>query len=126
VLRGGLASPGAAGGPRTRCNPAGPAGLYLRPSPPPLMHPDQRTPDTHRYRAPDSKPPRPERAPEQDQTLPPDAEVSSQNVLTPEPEEPRLGEAGASYTGRQLDDRLKTNPRVDDADAVTPDEGDEA
>jgi hypothetical protein len=82
------------------------------------MHPDQKTPDSHRYRSPDSKPPSREHAPEQAQELPPEAEVTSENVQTPAPEEPRLGEAGSAYTGRQLDDRLKANPREDDAGRV--------
>ena len=83
------------------------------------MHPDQSTPGSHRYHGPDSKP----RAPEQAQNLPEDAETSSQNVRTPEPEEKRLGEAGNEYVGRQMDDRLKANPRVDDADDVQADDG---
>ena len=89
------------------------------------MHPDQKTPEGHRYRSPDSNPPR-ERAPEQEQALPPDAEVTHENVQTPEPEGERHGEAGHAYTGRQMDDRLKSSPRVDDADEVMGDDEDEA
>jgi hypothetical protein len=86
------------------------------------MHPDQKTPEGHRYHAPDSAREPAERAPEQAQDLPADAETTRQNVSTPEPEEPRLGEAGHQYVGRQMDDRLKSSPRVDDADDVQADE----
>jgi len=58
--------------------------------------------------------------PAQDQDHP-DAEASSQNVATPEPEGKRLGEAGNQYTGRMMDDALKSTPRVDDARDVTED-----
>ena len=75
------------------------------------MHPDQNTPDSHRYRAPDSKTPR--------TTQENDAiDETGANVRTPEPEEKRLGEAGNEYVGRQMDDALKAHPRVDDADEV--------
>ena len=90
------------------------------------MHPDQKTPDTHRYRAPDSKPPAPERAPDQAQDLPPEAEVTHENVRAPEPEKGRLGEAGHTYTGRHMDDALKANPRSEDARRVRPDDEGEA
>lgn len=61
----------------------------------------------------------PERIPDQDQSLPDDAETASENVSTPEPDGKRLGEAGSQYTGRQLDDDLKTNPRVENAEDVS-------
>jgi hypothetical protein len=65
-----------------------------------------------------------ERRPAQEQTLPPDAETTRVNVQTPEPIGKRLGEAGSQYVGRPMDDRLKANPRVDDArdvqDGSTP------
>lgn len=98
------------------------------------MHPDQFTPDSHRYSAPDSDPDDANAPSEADPQAPPvgrpeqdqaddDAETTSQNVATPEPEGKRLGEAGGAYTGRQMDDRLKSSPRVDDARDVTDDEG---
>ena len=83
------------------------------------MHPDQSTPDGHRYQSPDSAP---ERAPEQDQSLPEGAETTSQTVATPDPEGDRVAEAGNAYVGRTLDDDLKENPRVEDADRALEDE----
>ncbi|MDX1420802.1 MAG: hypothetical protein R3181_12600 [Rubricoccaceae bacterium] len=87
------------------------------------MHPDQKTPDGHRYRSPDSNAPR-ERAPAQEQELPVDAEITHETVSTPEPEGKRLGEAGHVYTGRPMDDRLQDPPRVEDADRVRGDDED--
>ena len=83
------------------------------------MHPDQNTPDTHRYQSSDSAgPPRaPEaREPELDQTggdLERDAAPAANEM---EDGDARVAEAGNAYVGRQLDDRLKSSPRVEDAD----------
>lgn len=91
-----------------------------------MGHPDQQPPDAHRSSTDQSAP-----KPDADQNLQDDlsdpalqddADTGS-GVRTPEPEEPRQGEAGHSYVGRQMDDRMKTNPRIDDADEVTSDEG---
>lgn len=81
------------------------------------MHPDQFTPDSHRYTAPDSEHeaenPRP---PEVSQQAEEDLEATSETVLTPDPDGARLAEAGSEYVGRQMDDRLKAHPRVNDGD----------
>jgi hypothetical protein len=84
------------------------------------MHPDQKTPPGHPTQAPDDLA---ARRPEQAQALPPDAKTTRTNVQAPEPAEKRLGEAGSQYTGRQMDDRLKANPRVDDVRDVQADDG---
>ena len=34
----------------------------------------------------------------------------------------RQGEAGNAYVGREMDERLKANPRIEDADKVEPDD----
>ena len=80
------------------------------------MHPDQRTPDSHRYQASDSQTSA-VAAPSADT---PDAR---QPDLTPNPSVSdematgaRVAEAGGAYVGRQLDDALKSSPRVDDRD----------
>lgn len=63
-----------------------------------------------------------EHAPEQDQHLPADADTTRTTVATPEPDGARVAEAGHGYTGRLMDDALKSAPRergygeVDDAD----------
>ena len=76
------------------------------------MHPDQYTPEGHRTHEPDSLDQAD--APEQDQSLGEGAETPRQNVSTPEPEGGRTeGEQGNAYTGRQMDDALKANPRTE-------------
>lgn len=52
-----------------------------------------------------------DRAPDQTQTLPDDAEVTSETVATHEPDGARVAEAGHGYVGRTMDDRLKSSPR---------------
>jgi hypothetical protein len=94
------------------------------------MHPDQFTPDSHRMQAPDSlsenqAPPLPAQ-PEQDQALGEGTEATRQNVATPEPEGGRQAEAGNAYTGRQMDDRLKTTSRTDDDAAGADGDGTDA
>lgn len=83
------------------------------------MHPDQRTPDTHRYQSSDSQGDTDEapsgEAPEQDQ---PDLETDP-SAAEAMPDGDRIAEAGNAYIGRQLDDDLKTNPRLEDGDAAT-------
>ena len=87
------------------------------------MHPDQHTHESHRYRAPDSdqKPPQ---APEQEQRASNSISIEETvtTVRTPEPEGDRVAEAGNAYTGRQMDDKLKANPRVEDADRAQTDD----
>ncbi|MEL6617166.1 MAG: hypothetical protein AAFQ43_15600 [Bacteroidota bacterium] len=98
------------------------------------MHPDQKTSETHRYRAADSVTapnstlvPDPvatgslaDRRPEQDQTSEaiPALEASTEPGSAPEVDGGRVAEAGHAYVGRTLDDDLKAHPRVD-----TPGEG---
>ena len=53
-------------------------------------------------------------APEQDQRIDAvDAESPSQEVSAHEADGDRIAEAGHGYVGRQMDDRLKTTPRVE-------------
>ncbi len=85
------------------------------------MHPDQSTPDSHRTEEPDSaaagQAP-PAHAPEQNQAsdaIARQGERGSTEVSTHDAEQPRTGEAGNQYVGRQMDDGLKSSPRVDDA-----------
>lgn len=90
------------------------------------MHPDQSTPDTHRYHAADSHA-EPPHQPEQDQ----DSDAVDEVTAT-ESDEPgsapevgegaRVAEAGHAYTGRQMDDELKSSPRVDEPGAGVDDE----
>lgn len=72
------------------------------------MHPDQRTPDNHRYTAPDSKAGK--RHPHRNESK------------NPEPEGKRIAEAGNAYVGRQMDDDLKAHPRVEEPGAGTASE----
>ena len=77
------------------------------------MHPDQSTPDSHRFSSPDSS----EHAPEQDQDAPaiePDRDAAP--AATEVEDGARVAEAGNAYVGRMLDDSLKSSPRVEDAD----------
>lgn len=90
------------------------------------MHPDQTTPDSHRYRAADSNPEK-EHRPEQDQSD--DAVTEAAASDSDEPgsapdvdEGARVAEAGNAYTGRMMDDRLKSSPRVDDPGEGVEDE----
>lgn len=54
-----------------------------------------------------------ERIPDQDQSSDAISDVSQNTVSTPEPDGERVAEAGNAYVGRQMDDRLKANPRVE-------------
>ena len=85
------------------------------------MHPDQKTPDSHRFTSPDTHAvdggANTENVPEQDQDSPAiepdrDAAPAAQEV----PDGARVAEAGNAYVGRMLDDDLKTSPRVEDRD----------
>lgn len=73
------------------------------------MHPDQKTPDSHRFSSPDSR----ERAPEQDQD---DDAIDADPVSGEVEDGARVAEAGNAYVGRMLDDDLKSSPRVEDGD----------
>ena len=87
------------------------------------MHPDQTTPDSHRYQSSDSDGPPEPRAPE---TREPEVDQHDENLDLERDAAPaanemeegdaRVAEAGNAYVGRQLDDRLKSSPRVEDAD----------
>lgn len=49
------------------------------------------------------------------------AEGNSTEVRAEETENKRLGEAGHNYVGRQMDDDLKSSPRIRDEEDVTED-----
>ncbi len=90
-----------------------------------MGHPDQNTPDDHntsnRKDAPAPNLSEETAAALNDERLQKDARTGSE-VRTPDPETKRQGEAGNTYTGRQMNDALKDNPRIDDADRVEEDE----
>lgn len=83
-----------------------------------MGHPDQHTPDTHRSSTQQPPTPGPGQELDADPALEEDADTG-QDVRTPEPNEKRQGEAGHTYVGREMDDRLKENPRIEDEDEVT-------
>ncbi|PAP76263.1 hypothetical protein [Rubrivirga marina] len=80
------------------------------------MHPDQSTPSGHRYSASDSQAsrPQPPEADQDDDAIDPedDAAPAAQEV----DEGARVAEAGNAYVGREMDDSLKSSPRVEDGD----------
>ena len=82
------------------------------------MHPDQRTPDSHRYQASDSQ----SSAEDAPSSTPPDADqpdlVASTSAAAEVEDGARVAEAGNAYIGRQLDDALKSSPRLEDGDAA--------
>ena len=84
------------------------------------MHPDQNTPDSHRFTSPDSAqddPASADRAPDQrqaDDAIEPDRDAAP--VAQEVEDGARVAEAGNAYVGRTLDDRLKSSPRVEDGD----------
>ncbi len=89
-----------------------------------MGHPDQHTPDDHNVKNREDAP-----APNlskdtaidlHDDQLEEAADTGA-DVRAPEPEDKRQGEAGNTYTGRQMSDALKDNPRIDDADRVEKD-----
>lgn len=82
------------------------------------MHPDQTTPDSHRFTSPDSKETGgKDRAPEQDQDSPAiDPDRDAAPAAQQPPDGARVAEAGNAYVGRGLDDRLKSSPRVENGD----------
>lgn len=87
------------------------------------MHPDQSTPPSHRYQSSDSAGPSKSRAPEarEPEVDQHDADADAGNDAAPaatevEDGDARTAEAGNAYVGRQMDDRLKSSPRVEDAD----------
>lgn len=87
-----------------------------------MGHSDQHPPRDHRpstqQRPPDATPEQDLRDDLDDPSLEDDAETGA-DVRTPEPDQPRQGEAGHAYVGRGMDDRLKANPRIEDEDEVT-------
>lgn len=90
-----------------------------------MGHPDQHTPNDHRSST-DQGAPVPNASQDltddlQNEALE-DAADTGPTVRTPEPVETRQGEAGNTYSGRQMSDAKKANPRVDDADRVTKDD----
>jgi hypothetical protein len=89
-----------------------------------MGHPDQHTPDDHNITNRDDAPAenlsKDTAVDLHDDQLEEDADTGSE-VRTPEPETKRQGEAGNAYTGRQMSDSLKDNPRIEDADRVEKD-----
>ena len=80
------------------------------------MHPDQTTPNDHRYTPSDSAA---ARTPDQDQDAPaiaPDRDAAPAASEMPDGEA-RVAEAGHGYVGRTMDDALKTAPRVEEPGA---------
>ncbi len=80
------------------------------------MHPDQSTPDSHRYSASDSQAAK-ARKPEADQhddAIEPDRDAAP--AATEVEDGARVAEAGHAYVGRTMDDALKSSPRVEDRD----------
>lgn len=87
-----------------------------------MGHPDQHTPDDHRTST-QQEPPASDADQDlqddlDDPALEADADTGSE-VRTPEPEGKRQGEAGNTYVGREMDDRLKSSPRPENEDEVT-------
>jgi hypothetical protein len=69
-------------------------------------------------------PPETPKAPEQSQQSDAiDAESPRQEVSAPETDGARVAEAGHGYVGRQMDDRLKTTPRVEGSGESGGEEG---
>ena len=87
-----------------------------------MGHPDQHTPDDHRSTT-DQSPPEATHGQDltddlDDAALKHDADTGP-DVRTPEPTDERQGEAGNAYMGREMNDAMKVNPRIEDADEVT-------
>ena len=81
------------------------------------MHPDQSTPDSHRYQSSDSEGPPQPHAPEVSQEAEGDVRPDDRDPGAAEVDEgARVAEAGHAYVGRGLDDDLKTSPRLEDGD----------
>ena len=83
------------------------------------MHPDQSTPPDHHTAKPQSQsepdapaPPEVSQQAEGDLDTSDDAAPAAAEV----DEGARVAEAGNAYVGRQMDDRLKSSPRVEDGD----------
>ena len=72
------------------------------------MHPDQHTPDSHRYRSPDSN---------QKRKATSDAAENNPSPSAPESEGKRTHEDGGEYVGRMMDDDLKNQP-LDDGESA--------
>jgi len=91
-----------------------------------MGHPDQHTPNDHRSST-DQDAPVPNASQDLTEDLHDgdleDAADTGPTVRTPVPEDKRQGEAGNTYVGRQMTDAAKANPRVDDAERVTKEEG---
>ena len=87
-----------------------------------MGHPDQHPPDdprtSTRQSPPDATPEQDLRDNLDDPSLEADADTGP-DVRTPEPDQPRQGEAGHAYVGRGMDDGLKSSPRIEDEDEVT-------
>lgn len=87
-----------------------------------MGHPDQHTPDDHRSSTDQSPPDATPSEDLRDDLDAPDLEADADTgaeVRTPKPTDERQGEAGNAYVGREMDDAMKVNPRIEDADRVT-------
>lgn len=82
------------------------------------MHPDQDTPDGHRTQASSSAESDAPRPPDLSQQAEDDSGTSDRGAPAAVEVEDgaRVAEAGNAYVGRQMDDRLKSGPRVEDGD----------
>lgn len=82
------------------------------------MHPDQSTHSSHRYQSSDSDGALEARTPEQSQRA--EGEMDTSDDAAPAANEvdegARVAEAGNAYVGREMDDSLKSSPRVEDGD----------
>ena len=80
------------------------------------MHPDQTTPDGHRTQSSASAESRAPRPPEISQEAEADTTSEGAPAATEVEDGARVAEAGNAYVGRQMADRLKSAPRVEDRD----------
>ena len=82
------------------------------------MHPDQTTPDGHRTQSSASAESEAPRPPEISQQAEADLDTTSEGApaATEVEDGARVAEAGHGYVGRQMADRLKSAPRVEDGD----------
>lgn len=83
------------------------------------MHPDQSTPPDHHEKSTQSQsepdvPRKPEISQEAEEDM--DTDDDGAPAANPVDRGARVAEAGNAYVGRELDDDLKSSPRVEDGD----------
>lgn len=85
------------------------------------MHPDQTTPDTHRYRSADSNPDRRPKQEAHEEAIDESVDAASDEPgSAPDVEDGvRTAEAGHAYVGRTMDDDMQSSPRVTEPGAGT-------